>query len=291
MTISAEMIKDLRARSGAGIMECKDALKQTEGDTEEALDYLRKKGSSAAEKKAGRSTREGAVGGAVTGGSGSLIEVKCETDFVARNEKFQELVKNLAEHLVKSEFVEDEDSFMDQPFSEDASHTVKSVITEKIRELGENIAIGRRALYQKSDPGGFGMYIHGVGGIGVIVEVSCATQETADNEAFRGLCRDLAMHVAASNPLSIGIDDLPPEVVAREKEIFEAQARESGKPDKIIPKIIEGKLKKYYKEVCLLEQAFVKDTDKSVKGLLEEAGKEMGEPVAVTRFSRFQLGE
>jgi len=291
MTISAEMIKDLRTRSGAGIMECKDALKQTDGDTEEALDYLRKKGSSAAEKKAGRSTKEGVVGGVVVDGTGALIEVKCETDFVARNEKFQELAKNLAEHLAKSEFAESEDSFMDQPFSENMSQTIKSVITDKIRELGENIVIGRRVRYHKSDSGGFGLYIHGVGGLGVLVEVSLASEETAKSEAFKGLCHDLAMQVAASNPLSIGVDELSPEVVAREKEIFEAQAKESGKPEKIIPKIIEGKLKKYYAEVCLLEQAFVKDTDKTVKSLLEEAGKKMGEPVAVTRFSRFQLGE
>lgn len=291
MTISAEMIKDLRRRSGAGIMECKDALKQSDGDTEAALDYLRKKGSSTAEKKAGRSTKQGAVGGAVVNGAGALIEVKCETDFVARNEKFQELAKNLAEHVAKSEFIENEDSFLDQPFSKNMSQTIKSIVTEKIQELGENIVIGRRVRYHKGDSGGFGMYIHGVGGIGALVEVSSPSSEAAHSEAFKQLCHDLAMQVAASNPLAVGPDELSSEIVAKEKEIFEAQAKESGKPEKIIPKIVEGKLKKYFAEVCLLEQVFVKDTDKQVKALLEEADETIGGPVSVTRFSRFQLGE
>jgi elongation factor Ts len=272
-------------------MECKDALKQNDGDTEAALDFLRKKGSSTAEKRAGRSTKEGAVGGAIVNGVGALIEVKCETDFVARNEKFQELAKSLAEHVAKSEFTESEDAFMDQPFSENASQTIKSVITEKISELGENIVLGRRVQYDKGDSGAFGMYIHGVGGIGTLVEVSCPSQEAAKSETVANLCHDLAMQVAASNPFAIDPDGLPSEKVEKEKEIFEAQAKESGKPDKIIPKIVEGKIRKYYAEVCLLEQVFVKDTDKSVKGVLEEVGKEVGGPVSVSRFSRFQLGE
>lgn len=290
MTISADMIKTLRQSSGAGIMECKEALKETDGDMDAALEFLRKKGSSKAAKKADRSTKEGAVGGMVVDSVGAIVEVKCETDFVARNDKFQELTRELAGHVARSPEAADDEAFLAQAWAEDPSKTVNDVITARIHELGENIVIGRREKITLAG-GGLGLYIHGVGGLGALVEVSCESGEAAETEKFSDLCRDIAMHVVAANPLSVSVDDLPPEVVEKEREIFEVQTRESGKPEKIIPKIVEGRLKKYYTEACLLEQPFVKDPDRSVKKLLEDAGKELGSPVEVRRFVRYQLGE
>lgn len=291
MTISADMIKTLRQSSGAGIMECKEALKETDGDMDAALEFLRKKGSSKAAKKADRSTKEGAVGGVADGSVGAIVEVKCETDFVARNDKFQELTKSLAGHVAKSPEAADDEAFLAQAWADDPSKTVNDVITASIHELGENIVVGRREKVTLDGDGGFGLYIHGVGGLGALVEVACGSAEVAGTEKFSELCRDLAMHVVASHPLSVSVNDLPQEVVAKEREIFEAQTRESGKPENIIPKIVEGRLKKYYTEACLLEQPFVKDPDRSVKKLLEDAGKEIGSTVEVKRFVRYQLGE
>ena len=291
MTITADMIKDLRQQSGAGIMECKEALKNSDGDIGGALDYLRKKGAGKAAKKADRTTKEGAVGGVVTGSTAGMVEIKCETDFVARNEKYQELCKLIAEHIVSSEHVDDNDAFMDQPLFNDSSKTIKNLIAANILELGENIVIERRVRYELPGSGGFGLYIHGVGGVGTLVEVACEPDNIADDSAFKELCHDLAMHITASRPAGVSVDDLPAELVAKEKEIFEAQAKESGKPDKILPKIVEGRMKKFYTEACLLEQPFVKDTDMSIKQVVEETAKKLGGAITVNRFSRFNLGE
>jgi len=289
MTITADMIKELRQRSGAGIMECKQALKEVDGDPEAALDFLRKKGASKAAKKAERSTREGAVSGAVSGASAALVEVKCETDFVARNEKFQELCKTLAAHVAAADLAADDAAFEGQRLA--GGKTVKNLLTEKIHELGENITLGRREKFEKEGPGGFGLYIHGVGSIGALVEVGAASDDVAGGEVFTELCRDLAMQITASNPVAVDQNSLPGDVVAREREILEAQVRETGKPDSLVPKIVEGKLRKFYTEACLLEQPFIKDTEKNVKQHIEQTGKTLGAPVTVRRFCRFQLGE
>jgi len=291
MNITADMIKELRQKTGAGIMECKEALKECDADIQAANDYLRKKGAGKAARKADRSTKEGAIATAVINGSGALIEVKCETDFVSRNENFQTLAKSIAEHVLKAPFEADADSFMSQALTEDSSKTVKDVINEKVHELGENIIVGRRVRVDGPKPGGFGSYVHGLGSIGTLVEVACDSEETASSPQFAGLLHDLAMHVAASNPLAIGPEDISEEAVAKEKEIFEAQAIESGKPEKIIPKIVEGKLKKYYTEACLLEQPFVKDPDKTVGRFIQETSKTLGTEISVKSFHRYQLGE
>ncbi len=291
MAISAGMVRDLRARSGAGIMECKTALTQSDGDIEEALDFLRKKGAAKAAKKADRSTKEGAISQASEGRSAVLVETKCETDFVARNEKFQAFCNDLAEHTLKSDPAEDPDAFKSQSFALDNSKTIEQLTGERIHEVGENIVIGRRVKYDLQGEGGFGIYIHGTGGIGVLIEVGCESAETASKEPFDKLCKDLAMQIAAANPISVSSDEVPAEVLAKEKEIFETQARNSGKPDKIIPKIVEGRVKKYFSEVCLLNQAFVKDTDITISQLLDTAGKELGDKLTVRRFARLQLGE
>ncbi len=291
MTISAEMVKNLRRQSGAGIMECKDALKENDGDVDAALDFLRKKGTAKAAKKADRSTKEGAISGIENGKTAVMVEIKCETDFVARNENFQKLCGQIADHLLNSEFTDDDEAFSNQAFSSDSSKTVNDILTENIHELGENLVIGRRVRFDMSGPGKFSIYIHGVGSIGSLVELGCESENTADSDKFKELAKDISMHIAAANPISITKDDVPKGTLSKEKEIFEAQAKESGKPDNIIPKIVEGRVKKFFKEACLLEQAFVKDTEITVGALLNNIGKELGETVTVRRFCRLQLGE
>lgn len=289
--ITSDMVKDLRQRSGAGIMECKEALNETGGDTEAALDFLRKKGGAKAAKKADRSAKEGAINGAVSGRAAALVELKCETDFVGRNELFQKLVADMAAHVIASPIVEGEEAFFAQPFNGDKSRTVKEIIAGKIHELGENIVPGRRVRYELSGPGGFGLYIHGAGNIGALVELGAGSDAIAASDKFAQVARDLAMHIAAANPISISSDAVPADILARERAIFEDQTRQSGKPENLIPKIVEGKVKKFYSESCLIEQAFIKDPDKSVDTLLKEVGKELGGALTIRRFVRLQLGE
>jgi elongation factor Ts len=289
--ITSDMVKDLRLRSGAGIMECKEALNETGGDPEAALDFLRKKGGAKAAKKADRSAKEGSVRGAISGKMAALAEFKCETDFVARNELFQKLVADMAAHVIASPVVEGEVAFFAQPFNGDKSRTIKETIAAKIHELGENIVPGRRVRYELSGPGGFGLYIHGAGNIGALVELGAASDAIAASGKFQQAARDLAMHIAAANPVSISSDGVPADILARERAIFEDQTRQSGKPENLIPKIVEGKVKKFYSESCLIEQAFIKDPDKSVDTLLKETGKELGGELTIRRFVRLQLGE
>lgn len=291
MTITAEMVKDLRKKSGVGIMECKSALKEAGGDMDAALDILRKKGAAKAAKKADRSTSEGAIGGAVKGNAAALVEVKCETDFVARNESFQTLITALAEHVAATGLDEDDEAFLAKPFTGETSKAVNDVITEKIQELGENLTIGRRVRLERSGAGGFGMYIHAGGAMAALVDVDAGSEEAAATPEFGSVLKDLAMQVVASQPIAVRPDDVPSDLLAKEREIFEAQARESGKPDNLIPKIVEGRLKKFYAEACLLEQPFVKDTDKSVGKWLDETGKKLGAELTARRFARLRLGE
>lgn len=272
-------------------MECKEALGETGGDIEAALDFLRKKGASKAAKKADRSAKEGAVRGVVSGKAAALAEFKCETDFVGRNEVFQKLVADMAAHVVSSPAVEGEDAFLAQPFSGDKAKTIKEILAGKIHELGENIVPGRRIRYELSGPGGFGLYIHGTGNIGALVELGSTTDAIASSDKFQQAARDLAMHIAAANPISISADGVPADTLARERAIFEDQTRQSGKPENLIPKIVEGRIKKFYSESCLLEQAFIKDPDKSVGALLKGVSKELGGELTVRRFVRLQLGE
>jgi elongation factor Ts len=289
--ITSDMVKDLRQRSGVGIMECKEALNETGGDAEAALDFLRKKGASKAAKKAERSAKEGAVGGVVSGKTAALAEFKCETDFVSRNELFQALVREMATHVTASPATDDDAAFFAQPFHGGAGKTIKEVLAAKIHELGENIVPGRRVRYDLSGPGGFGLYIHGAGNIGSLVELGAGSDGVAASDKFQQIARDLAMHIAAANPLSISSDGVPADILARERAIFEDQTRQSGKPDNLIPKIVEGRIKKFYSESCLMEQAFIKDPDKTVDALLKEASRELGGELIVRRFVRLQLGE
>ncbi|MBD8875775.1 elongation factor Ts [Roseibium polysiphoniae] len=288
MSITAAMVKELREKSGAGMMDCKTALTESGGDMEAAVDWLRTKGLAKAAKKAGRVAAEGLVGVAAEGSKAAVIELNSETDFVARNEGFQELVKNVAQVAVGTDGDLDAVSDAGYPGSE---KNVKDSITDAIATIGENMTLRRTAVLSVSE-GVVATYVHGavtegLGKIGVLV----ALESSGDKDKLNGLGRQIAMHIAATSPLALSTDDLDPAVVDRERSVFVEQARESGKPDNIIEKMVEGRIRKFYEEVTLVKQSFVIDPDKTVEQAVEALGKELGTDVKLTGFVRFALGE
>ena len=269
--ITAALVKELREITGAGMMDCKKALVECEGDKDKAIDYLREKGIAKAAKKAGRIASEGVVAAAVTadGKTACIVEINSETDFVAKNENFQNLVKKIAEHIVACKPA-DIDALN---ASQMDGKTVAEVMTEAVASIGEKLSLRRFEVYTTED-GQLATYIHMGGKIGVIVELS-GGDET--------LGKDVAMQIAAAKPQCIGRADVDQEALAHEREVLRKQALEEGKPEKIVEKMVDGRINKYYKEVCLVEQEFVKDSDKTIKDIL--AG------VEVRRFARFEMGE
>ena len=286
MQITSGMVKDLREKTGAGMMDCKTALAAAGGDMEGAVDYLRKKGLAADAKKSSRIASEGIVCTYLEGSSGALVEVNCETDFVARTDDFAELARRIAA-LVNAKAPQDVEEALTLPAG---GGSLGEVLSEKVAKIGEKISFRRFARFE-TPPGTLGMvvsYIHAGGKIGVIVQVSGADPS---NAAAAALAKDLAMQVAAANPTYIGRKDVPAQVIEREKSIYREQAKASGKPEKILDKIADGKLEKYFGDFCLVEQAFIKDPDRKVAQLLAEAGKAAGAGIAVRAFARFQVGE
>lgn len=271
--ITAAIVKELRERTGAGMMDCKKALVATEGDMEKAIDFLREKGLSQAAKKAGRVAAEGAVVAYVTedGKTGAIVEVNCETDFVGKNENFQALAKSIAELIVKTNPA-DVDALL---ASEMDGKTVKDVVTEAIAKIGENISVRRFVRYESAE-GKVYSYIHGGGKIGVLVDMKGGDAE---------LGKDIAMQVAAANPQFLNRNEVPDSVLEHEKDILTEQARNEGKPENIIAKMVMGRINKYYKEVCLVDQEFIRDGDLTISKLLKSKNAD------VARFARFQLGE
>jgi len=282
LNISAELVKALRDKTNCGFMDCKKALQETGGDLEAAVDYLRRKGIAVAAKRAERATSEGAIW-AFLNESGVLLEVNCETDFVAKTPTFQEFGAALASQIAAAGPGDVED-LLAQPYQPQPQLSVQDYLNEIIGQLGENIRVRRFARFAGSGP--LAAYIHHGGKIGVLLELAGAP----NTPEIQALARDLAMQVAATNPLAISREELDPEVLAREKSVYEAQARESGKPEHIIAKIISGRLEKFFKEVCLVEQPFVKDPDITVAQLLKKAGAEAGGELTVKRFVRYQVG-
>ena len=272
--ITAGLVKELRERTGAGMMDCKKALAATEGDMDKAIDFLREKGLAAAAKKAGRIAAEGLVVSYVSEDSkvGVIVEVNCETDFVAKTENFQELVAGIAAHVAKSNPA-DMDALNASEI--EAGKTVAALITESIAKIGENISLRRFARYEVAE-GMVAAYIHGGGKIGVLVSMTAGAEE---------LGHDVAMHIAAANPGYLNREQVPTAELEHEKAVLTEQARNEGKPENIIEKMVIGRIQKYYKEVCLVDQEFVKDPDQTVGKLVAAAG------AAVTEFTRFQLGE
>ena len=285
MEITAELVKTLRNKTNAGMMDCKKALKETDGDLEAAVAYLRQKGLAVASKRADRATSEGAVWASIAPDhqSGILLEVNCETDFVAKTPAFMELGTRLTEHLagVALESVEE---LLSQPSPHQPNLSVTDYLNEVIAKTGESIRIRHFSRYQGEL---VTAYIHHGGKIGVILELSGGD---ASPEA-QAAAKDLAMQVAATSPLAVGREAISPELIAKEKAIYEAQAKESGKPDKIIEKMVSGRLEKFYKEVCLMEQTFVKNPDVTVAQFLKEVGTKLGgKDLKVKRFTRYQVG-
>lgn len=286
MSITAAMVKELREKSGAGMMDCKTALTEAGGDMEAAVDWLRTKGLAKVAKKAGRVAAEGLVGVAADGNKAAVIELNSETDFVARNEGFQELVSNVAKVAVGTDGSVEAVSAANL-----GGKPVAEAITDAIATIGENMTLRRTAVLAVNE-GVVATYVHsavsdGLGKIGVLV----ALESAGDKDKLNGLGRQIAMHVAATSPLSLNTEELDPTVVEREKSVFSEQARESGKPENIIEKMVEGRLRKFYEEVTLVKQAFVINPDQTVEQAVEALAKEIGAEVKLTGFVRFAIGE
>ena len=282
--ITAKSVKELRDKTGAGMMDCKKALTETNGDVEKAVEVLREKGLAAAAKKAGRVAAEGIVKTFVSEDNkkASIVEVNCETDFVAANEEFVGFAENVAE-LVANTSVETVEELLNEKLGD---ATVQETLTALVAKLGENMTV-RRFERLSLDNGAIESYIHGGGRIGVLVEVSTEGDANVAKEVAKEVC----MQVAAANPLFLNRDSVDQEALEKEKEIYRVQALNEGKPEKIVEKMVMGRIQKYFKEVCLVDQVWVKDGDKTITKLLEEKSKEAGAPMTITKFVRFERGE
>ncbi|GAA0069399.1 translation elongation factor Ts [Clostridium sardiniense] len=282
--ITAKSVKELRDKTGAGMMDCKKALTETNGDVEKAVEVLREKGLAAAAKKAGRVAAEGIVKTFISEDSkkASIVEVNCETDFVAANEEFVAFAENVAE-LVANTSVETVEELLNEKLGD---ATVQETLTALVAKLGENMTV-RRFERLSLENGAIESYIHGGGRIGVLVEVSTEGDANVAKEVAKEVC----MQVAAANPLFLNRDSVDQEALEKEKEIYRVQALNEGKPEKIVEKMVMGRIQKYFKEVCLIDQVWVKDGDKTITKLLEEKSKEAGAPMTITKFVRFERGE
>jgi elongation factor Ts len=285
--VTAQMVKELREMTGAGMMECKKALTEAEGDIESAVDVLRTRGLAAAAKKAGRETNEGLVVALISDDAktGVLVEVNCETDFVSRNDVFGEFANKIAQAALDGAPA-DLDALKAQ---EVGGETVEALVTEAIHTIGENIQISRFVRLEAKG-GALASYIHGGGRLGIIAEFGFANAQTASAPAFATLAKDIAMQIAAANPGAVSRESFSDEVIEREKAIYKAQAADSGKPENIQEKMATGRLEKFFKENALVEQAFIKDPETTVRSYLAKVSKELGDEISVIGFERFGLG-
>lgn len=276
MEITATLVKELREETNLGMMECKRALQETGGDKDKAVRLLRERGMAIAGKKAERVAKEGRVAAEIydNGKTGVMIEVNCETDFVAKNENFQGFVAKLVAHA----------KGIDGSLAESA----KDQVIAKIAEIGENLIVRRNIKYTVSGNGAVAGYIHLGGKVGVLLEVGCEKAETTQSDVFKEAIKDVTLHIAAANPQFLNREDVAPEVIAAEREIYAKQVE--GKPANIVDKIVAGKLEKFYSQICLVEQGFVKDPDQTVADMLAARGKELGDKLTIRRFTRYQVG-
>ncbi len=286
--IAAALVKELREKTGAGMMDCKKALMENDRDMEASVDWLRTQGLAAAAKKASRTASEGLVAVKSNGAKGVLVELNAETDFVARNDGFQDFVEALADVAIDGDG--DVENLKSSDFPGDEG-TVADALTNMISTIGENMDLRRSAMIEVGD-GVVSTYMHntvkpGLGKIGVLVGL----ESTGDKEQLDALGKQLAMHVAAANPQALTRDDVDPELLTREKNILSEQARDSGKPEVIIEKMVEGRLRKYFEEICLVDQTFVIDGETRVGKLLEASAGDVGAPIVIKGFVRFSLGE
>jgi elongation factor Ts len=290
MSVSATDVKKLRDATGAGMMDCKRALTETNGDIEKAVEYLRKKGIAKAEKKVSRETKDGLIHSYVKQGSqlGVILEVNCETDFVAKTDDFKNFVKNVSLHISEKKPA-DRSALLHQSFISDPNKTIEEMQKELIAKIGENIAIKRFERYESKD-GLIDSYIHPGSKLGVLVEVSCNNHTITQSSELKSFIHDIAMQIAASNPLVVSRENLSPEIVEKEMNIYKSQAQDQKKPEHVAEKIAQGKMEKFYQEVCLIEQSFIKDPNLTIRDLLKELIGKMGETITIKRFARFQLG-
>ena len=284
--ISATAVKALRDQTGAGMMDCKRALSDASGDVTKAGELLRERGLAKAVKREGRATSEGSVALASRGAVGALVELACETDFVAKTDDFQSLVTSLAQAAAADAQLGNVDALLG---AQVGGEKVRERLVTAIGKLGENVVLRRVERLEVDGEGVVGGYLHAGGKLGVLVGLRTA----AKGAPVDALVRDLAMHVAAADPSPVSVDrsGVPADAIDRERRIFRSQAEQSGKPEKVWDKIVEGRIQKFYSEVCLLEQPFVKDPDRTIATLLEDAAKRLGAPIAVSGFLRFKLGE
>jgi elongation factor Ts len=306
--ISAQLVKQLRDRTGAGMMECKKALQEANGDLEEAEVVLRKRGIAGATKKESRVTKQGLIAAHMNGDGklGVLVEINCESDFVARTEDFQTLAADVAAHIAESkpkyvraeEVTEAEranfkahEALYEQKFTQDQSTTVSELVKTKIAKLGENIAISRFVIYELSGNGAIGNYIHTGGQIGVLLEMHSGKSETSSTSEFKTLTRDIAMQIAAVPSQYVSKDQIPADVLEKERGIQRERVIAEGKPEKMAEKIAEGRMGKFYEEVCLLEQPFIRENTVSVGELIRTVGSKLGDTLQVSRFVRFKVGD
>lgn len=275
MAITAKMVKELREKTGAGMMDCKRALQETDGNIEEAIDYLREKGMSSAAKKADRIAAEGSTYIEVDNNTAVLLEVNCETDFVTKNDQFKQLLTDLGKHIVKHQ-PETVEEVLQQKL-DGQENTIEAHISSTVATIGEKISLRRFTVLNKTDNDAFGAYLHMDGRIGVL----SLLEGTTDSD----LAKDIAMHVAAVNPRYVSRDEVLEEEVNHEREVLKSQALNEGKPEKIVEKMVEGRLGKFFEEICLLDQSFVKDPDQKVKKYVADKG------ATVKTFIRYEVGE
>jgi len=287
--ITAAQVKELRERTGAGMMDCKSALVEAKGDIDEAIKVLRKKGLSAASKKAGRVTSEGLILANIVASTGVLLEVNCETDFVAKTDKFKDFVHGVAA-LIASSGVKDVESLMKQKWPQDPDgHNVEQTMASTIAAIGENISIRRFTSYRAGDHGLLGQYIHANGRIGVLVELGA--ENAARKPQIETVAKDVAMHIAAAEPRFVTREEVTHKDLETEREVARDQASKSGKPDAVVEKIVTGKLEKFYAESVLLEQPFVRDDKLSVGQYVQKQATESDTKLEIRRFARYKLGE
>ncbi|ELK44771.1 translation elongation factor Ts [Halobacillus sp. ACCC02827] len=275
MAVNAKMVKELREKTGAGMMDCKKALTETDGDMDKAIEWLREKGISKAAKKADRIAAEGSAAIEIQGNTAVLFEVNCETDFVTKNDQFKELLKELGQHLVNQKPATVEEA-LEQKLHGDGE-VLSSYITDRVAKIGEKLSLRRFVIKEKTDNDAFGAYLHMGGNIGVLTVLEGSTDEAA--------AKDVAMHVAAVSPRYVSRDEIPAEEADKEREVLKTQALNEGKPANIVEKMVEGRINKFFEEICLLDQSFVKDPDQKVKQFVASTGGQ------ITGFDRFEVGE
>jgi elongation factor Ts len=287
--ITASLVNDLRKKTNAGMMDCKRALEETQGDLEAAVTLLREKGIAKAGSKADRAANEGVITARISDDSksGILLEVNCETDFVSKNDNFQGFVAGLADALIAAAPA-DHAAALQAQFN---GLSVEDAVKAKVAEVGENLQFRKFVRFETQGEGIVSSYIHMGGKVGVLIEVGANNAETAATASFRELVKDLTLHIAAAAPRGLSREDIPADAIEAEKAIFRAQLADSGKPANILENIINGKIGKFFSENCFLEQGFVKDPDTTISKLLEAKGKELGDTLVVRRFVRFGLGE